>query len=83
MFEDPLPAWVTTSSVRIGAGLGTIPRIVASGEAIYDHELRFAEAEARIHLCWEPYHHALKGLLDRTRATFGRCLSWTATRCLR
>jgi N-formylglutamate amidohydrolase len=74
MFEDPLPAWVTTSSVRIGAGLGTIPRIVASGEAIYDHKLRFAEAEARIRLCWEPYHQALRELLDRTRANFGRCL---------
>ncbi|MBW4021872.1 MAG: N-formylglutamate amidohydrolase [Proteobacteria bacterium] len=74
MFEDPLPPWVNTNSARIGAGLGTIPRIVASGEAIYARKLRFAEAEDRIRRCWEPYHAALRGLIDRTVAQFGICL---------
>jgi N-formylglutamate amidohydrolase len=74
MFEDALPAWVNTSSPRIGAGLGTIPRIVASGEAIYARKLRFAEAEDRIRRCWEPYHAALRGLIGRTVAQFGVCL---------
>ncbi len=74
MFEDSLPSWVNTSSARIGAGLGTIPRIVASGEAIYARKLRFAEAEARIRSCWEPYHAALRGLIERTVAQFGICL---------
>jgi len=31
MFADPLPPWVNTTSARVGAGLGTIARIVASG----------------------------------------------------
>jgi N-formylglutamate amidohydrolase len=74
MFEDSLPPWVNTNSARIGAGLGTIPRIVASGETIYTRKLRFAEAEARIRRCWEPYHAALRGLVERTVAQFGVCL---------
>ncbi len=74
MFEDPLPPWVNTSSARIGAGLGTIPRLVASGEAIYGHKLRFAEAEERIRRCWEPYHAALRGSVQRTLVQFGVCL---------
>ncbi|GAB0113795.1 N-formylglutamate amidohydrolase [Acidisoma sp. C75] len=74
MFDDPLPPWVNTASPRIGAGLGTIPRIVASGEAIYARKLRFAEAEARVQTCWEPYHDALGRLVAATRARFGFCL---------
>jgi len=74
MFEDVLPPWVNTSSARIGAGLGTIPRIVSSGEAIYAHKLRFAEAEDRIRRCWEPYHAALRASIQATRDQFGICL---------
>lgn len=74
MFEEELPAWVNTTSARVGAGLGTIARIVASGEAIYRRKLRFAEAESRIHACWEPYHAALSALIESTRREFGACL---------
>ena len=31
MFEDALPPWVNTTSPRVGAGLGTIARVVANG----------------------------------------------------
>jgi len=74
MFADPLPAWVNTDSARVLAGLGTIARVVASGEAIYRAKLRFAEAEARVRTCWVPFHETLQALLDATRARFGRCL---------
>ena len=74
MFADPLPSWVNTGSARVGAGLGTIARVVASGEAIYRRKLRFAEAEERINACWAPYHQALTGLLAATQARFGACL---------
>ncbi len=74
MFADALPPWVNTASPRVGAGLGTIARIVASGEAIYRDKLRFAEAEARIRDCWLPFHDALGALIAATRARFGRCL---------
>ena len=74
MFEETLPTWVNTTSARVGAGLGTIARVVASGEAIYRHKLRFADAEARVRTLWQPFHDALRGLIDATRAQFGACL---------
>ncbi len=74
MFEEKLPAWVNTTSARVGAGLGTIPRVVASGEAIYRRKLSFTEAERRIRTCWQPYHDALGALIGGTRAVFGGCI---------
>ncbi len=74
MFADPLPDWVNTTSPRVGAGLGTIARIVTSGETIYRGKLRFAEAEERIRACWQPYHDALAGLIAATQDRFGCCL---------
>ncbi len=74
MFEERLPPWVNTTSPRVGAGLGMIARVVASGEAIYQRKLRFAEAERRVQLYWEPFHAALRDLVDATRRQFGACL---------
>ena len=74
MFEDVLPSWVNTTSPRVGAGLGTIARVVSSGEAIYRGKLPFAEAELRVRQCWEPYHKALAGLIAQTRERFDACL---------
>jgi N-formylglutamate amidohydrolase len=74
MFADRLPSWVNTTSVRVGAGLGTIARVVASGEAIYRDKLSFADAERRIGTCWQPFHQALGTLITETRADFGHCL---------
>lgn len=74
MFEDSLPAWVNTTSMRVGAGLGTIARVVASGEAIYRRKLRFAEAEARVRRCWQPFHASLAVLIHGTLRQFGTCL---------
>jgi N-formylglutamate deformylase len=74
MFEERLPPWVNTTSPRVGAGLGMIARVVASGEAIYRHKLRFAEAQRRVQLYWEPFHAALRDLVEATRRQFGVCL---------
>jgi len=74
MFEGALPDWVNTKSARVGAGLGTIARVVGSGEAIYRDKLRFADAEERVRECWEPFHAALRDTIDATRARFGACL---------
>jgi N-formylglutamate deformylase len=74
MFSEPLPEWVNSVSPRIGAGLGTIARVVASGSSIYRDKLSFAEAEARIRCCWEPFHASLAALIDETRKAFGACL---------
>jgi N-formylglutamate deformylase len=74
MFQDVLPAWVNASSPRVGAGLGTIARVVASGEAIYRDKLPFSEAERRVRLYWQPFHDALMALIEQTRTRFGACL---------
>lgn len=74
MFEDPLPGYVNARSRRVAAGLGTVARIVSSGCEIHGRKLRFAEAEARIHACYRPYHAALRRLVDRTRRRFGHCV---------
>ncbi len=74
MFADRLPAWVNTSSARVGAGLGTLARVVASGEAIYREKLSFADAERRIRTCWQPFHDTLASLIGETRTLFGYCL---------
>lgn len=74
MFDGPLPAWVNSASPRVGAGLGTIARVVANGEPVYRRRLPFREAEERIQHCWQPYHAALAGLIAETREAFGCCL---------
>jgi N-formylglutamate deformylase len=74
MFDAPLPDFVNAASPRVGAGLGTIARVVATGEPIYRRKLSFAEAEARIAACWRPYHAALAALIADTVRRFGCCL---------
>lgn len=71
MFQDRLPDWVNARSPRVAAGLGTIARVVATGEPIYCRRLSFAEAEARIASCWKPFHQALAGLVEEARAACG------------
>lgn len=74
MFDEPLPSWVNTASPRVGAGLGTIARVVATGEPVYRRKLTFREAEDRIRSFWQPYHAALAALIAETRNEFGYCL---------
>ncbi|HUZ75287.1 MAG TPA: N-formylglutamate amidohydrolase [Stellaceae bacterium] len=71
MFEDPLPPYVNSRSPRVRAGLGTIARVVATGEEIYARKLRFAEAVERVERLYRPYHRALKQLIMATRERFG------------
>jgi N-formylglutamate amidohydrolase len=74
MFEDPLPEFVNSRSPRVAAGLGTIARVIATGEAIYRQRLNVDAALARIRDHYFPYHTALKTLVEETRARFGLCL---------
>ncbi len=71
MFADALPGYVNSTSPRVRSGLGTIPRVAASGAEIYSERLRYAEERYRIRHCYLPYHKALRGLLRDTRARFG------------
>jgi N-formylglutamate amidohydrolase len=74
MFSDALPGFVNAASPRVRIGLGTIARIVASGEEIYAKKLRFAEAIQRIEGLYHPYHQALRRLIEETEGVFGGCL---------
>ena len=74
MFTGPLPDYVRTRSPRIAAGLGTVPRFVANGEAIYDQPMSFDVARKRIEENHRPYHQALRELLEGTRRIFGAAL---------
>ncbi len=59
---------------RVSSGLGVIPRVVAGGRAIYSGKISLIEVEARVARCWQPYHAALKGLMDETLAIFGEAI---------
>jgi N-formylglutamate amidohydrolase len=74
MFDDRLPAYVNTRSVRVACGLGTIARVVSDGAEIYQRRLRFAEAEARLEICYRPYHRALQKVIGETTDRFGAVL---------
>lgn len=71
MFSDTLPDYVNVRSPRVRMGLGTIARVVASGEEIYGGKLAFAEARERIQTLYQPYHAALGRLVEETAAHFG------------
>ncbi len=71
MFADVLPGYVNSSSPRVMAGLGTIPRVVAEGEDIYRAPFRFAEALTRIEQIYRPYHRTLTALMDEVVAKSG------------
>lgn len=59
---------------RVTSGLGVVPRVVSSGRAIYSGKLKLSEVEGRIADVWRPYHAALQGLLDESRAQFGQAI---------
>ena len=74
MFEGPLPRGLNHRTTRVAAGLGMIPRVAASGEAIYRGRVPANEIERRLETCWRPYHVALSGLVEQTHAQFGGVL---------
>jgi N-formylglutamate amidohydrolase len=74
MFEDALPEFANTRSLRVAAGLGTIPRVVADAREIYSARLRVGEALRRIDGLHKPYHAALRALMDRAQRRFGVAL---------
>lgn len=71
MFNDAVPEHARAVSARVAAGLGSVPRVVGDGRAIYARKLRFAEAEARIAAVHAPWHAALEALLAEAQARFG------------
>lgn len=71
MFDERPPASVHTTSARVQAGLGAIPRVSGDGQAIYRRKLSLHEASRRIDAVHRPYHDTLQNLLLETKAQFG------------
>jgi len=71
LFEGPLPAFSNTRSLRVAAGLGTIPRVVADAREIYRERLTIAEGLRRVEAYYRPYHTVLRTLMERARNRFG------------
>ncbi|MBA4130287.1 MAG: N-formylglutamate amidohydrolase [Hyphomicrobium sp.] len=71
LFSEPLPDWANARSVRVAGGLGTIARIVADGEEIYQEPLALQDALTRIELLYKPFHAALRSLIERAQRNFG------------
>ncbi|MBV9517289.1 MAG: N-formylglutamate amidohydrolase [Hyphomicrobiales bacterium] len=74
LIDGPIPGFANTRSMRVAAGLGAIPRIVADGHDIYRRRLPVTEAFERIEALHKPFHAALRRLLQRARASFGIAL---------
>lgn len=74
MFDGPLPDYVNTTSPRVVAGLGTVARVVTSGENIYRGWLVFDEVRRRIDAHYFPYHATLEKLIADTVERFGACV---------
>ena len=74
MFEGPLPKRLNHRTTRVAAGLGMIPRVAASGEAIYRGRVPSDEIEHRLESCWRPYHTALSTMIEQTHRLFGCAL---------
>ena len=74
MFSDRLPDYANTHSARVAAGLGTIARVVSSGNEIYRSRMATAEALDRIESVYKPYHIALRKLISETLDQFGFCI---------
>ena len=70
MFEDTLPDFVNTSSLRVAGGLGTIARVVTNGAEVYQGKLKFSEAERRIKSLYIPFHETIQDLLAMTVQRF-------------
>ena len=74
MFIETLPSHVNSQSLRVGGGLGTIPRIVGDGMEIYRGRMPFSEALGRIDTIYRPYHAELKRLVTRARQKHGEAI---------
>lgn len=59
---------------RVNCGLGVIPRVVANGRPIYRGKIALREAQVRIERHWQPYHDALRKLIEESLTEFGEAV---------
>ena len=71
LIED-LTAYKDT--LKVSAGLGVIPRVVADQTPIYRHRLSIDDATERLQDFYFPYHDKLKSLIKQTEASFKKVI---------
>ena len=64
----------TTTCAKTRAGYGVVPRLTGDGQDLYDRRLTLAEVRARLDGAHAPYHAALAGLMQATKARHGRAV---------
>src|SRR5262249_37077702 len=74
MFEGPLPRPLNHRTTRVAAGLGMIPRVAASGEAIYRGRVPADGIEHRLETRLPAYHPAPAMMVKQTCSLFGGAL---------
>jgi N-formylglutamate amidohydrolase len=74
MFSDPLPKYAKSTTARVCAGIGSIPKMVSADLHIYSGQLPFSEAKTRLDQCYFPYHTSLKRLISQCKDMFGEVL---------
>jgi N-formylglutamate amidohydrolase len=74
MLLGPLPIGANTDSERVQAGLGTIPRVVAENQRIYNRRMHVSEALQRINRVYLPVHKALADLIESARQSFNHAV---------
>ncbi len=66
-----LPALANTRSLRVAAGLGVIPRVVAEGQAIYADRIRAGRRAGADRGALQTLSRTLEGLMARAAQKFG------------
>ena len=61
-------------TLKVSAGLGGIPRVVADQKSIYNHRLSIDDAIQRLQGFYFPYHDKLKSLIKQTEASFKKVI---------
>ena len=61
-------------TLKVSAGLGVIPRVVADQMPIYSHRLSIDDATDRLRNFYFPYHEKLKNLIKKTQDSFNKVI---------
>lgn len=74
LISPKVPTYANSKTLRVKGGLGTLPRIVADGSAIYRQPIMLPDALARIDTVHTPYHEQLGKLTSQAKSDFGLAL---------
>ena len=61
-------------TLKVSAGLGVIPRVVADQRPIYNNRMSINDANERLKGFYFPYHDKLKSLINQTVSSFNKVI---------